>query len=258
MKNDELLWPKETIILPSRGKYYQSGHPLRENGGKLDIKYMTAKEEDILTNTNLIQNQTVVDKLLESLIIHEGVKHTDLTLGDLEATLVASRVLAYGKDYLVEIQCNKCNEPVKQNIDLTQLDVPEEKDLIDVDEKGYHTFITETGKKISIKVMTRGDELEIEKNKKSIEKQFGKASSSEVTSRLKKIIVSIDGVTDKNELFKMIDNLLTKDTKDIRKEFEKINPSIDMKMKVTCPSCGFVTEGDIPIGINFLWPDASL
>ena len=96
-------FPTEVIQLPSRGKFYPEGHPLRENGGKLDVKYMTAKEEDILTSSNLIANGTVVDKLMESLVVHEGVSYRDLTTGDANAVLMASRVLAYGKDYPVQI-----------------------------------------------------------------------------------------------------------------------------------------------------------
>ena len=98
----DLMYPVETINLPSEGRYYPEGHPLRENSGQLEMKYMTAKEEDILTSTNLIQNGTVIDRLLDSLIIHEGVKASDLTTGDINAILIASRVLAYGKDYEIE------------------------------------------------------------------------------------------------------------------------------------------------------------
>ena len=98
----DLMYPVEIINLPSGGKYYPEGHPLRETSGQLELKYMTAKEEDILTSTNLIQNGTVIDELLKSLIVHKGVKSADLTTGDINAILIASRVLAYGKDYEIE------------------------------------------------------------------------------------------------------------------------------------------------------------
>lgn len=252
----DFMFPTEVIQLPSQGKVYPEGHPLRENGGKLDVKYMTAKEEDILTNTNLIQSGTVVDKLLDSLVIHKGVKHVDLTTGDVNAVLMASRVLAYGKDYPIEVLCISCGTNGQHTIDLSQLQVPDE--VIDTDEKGHHSFVTETGLNVTIRMLTRGDEMQIEKNNQVLDKKLGIGSGNEVTSRLKKIIVSINGVAEKNQLSKIIDNLIIKDSKFIRSEFEKINPSIDMTTETTCEQCGHVTKGGIPLGINFLWPDSGL
>ena len=252
----EFMYPTEVIQLPSQGKYYPEGHPLRENGGKLDVKYMTAKEEDILTSTNLIANGTVVDKLLDSLVIHKGVKHTDLTTGDANAVLIASRVLAFGKDYPITVTCGKCNKTTDHIVDLSKLQAPDE--VLEAGDTGHHTFKTPTGLEVSIKSLTRGEEIRIEKDNKAIEEKMGMGFSNEVTSRLKAIVVSINGVTDKNELFKMIDNLVIRDSKFIRKEFDKVNPSVDMTTEVDCEHCGAGIKGGIPIGINFLWPDAEL
>ena len=252
----ELMYPVETINLPSEGKYYPKGHPLRENGGQLELKYMTAKEEDILTSTNLIQNGTVIDKLLESLVVHEGVKAVDLTTGDVNAVLLASRVLAYGKDYDVQFQCESCEENIAVSVDLTQLESPD--DLLDADEDGHCHFTTDNGLEIVIKPLLRGEELSIERNNKVVDTKYNKKVSSEVTSRLKNIIVSINGETDKNTLATMVDNLVIKDTKKVREEFTKINPSIDMTMEVFCEECDHTMKGAVPIGLDFFWPDIEL
>ena len=98
-----VTFPTELIDLPSGGKFYPEGHPLRE--GKVELKYMTAKEEDILTSTNLIQKGVVLDKLMDSLIVTKGVTHEDFLLGDLNAVMVAARILGYGKDYPVNVTC---------------------------------------------------------------------------------------------------------------------------------------------------------
>ena len=66
----ENKFPTEVIDLPSEGKLYPEGHPCLN--GKIEIKYMTAKEEDILTSQNLIKKGVVIDRLLNSLIITEG------------------------------------------------------------------------------------------------------------------------------------------------------------------------------------------
>jgi hypothetical protein len=252
----DLMYPTEVIQLPSQGKFYPEGHPLRENGGKLDVKYMTAKEEDILTSTNLIANGTVVDKLMESLVVHEGVDYKDLTTGDANAVLMASRVLAYGKDYPVTVTCGQCKENTDTVIDLSQLETPDE--LVDVDDNGHYSFKTPKGLEVTIKTLTRGEEMKVEKDNKAIEAKVGKGFTHEVTSRLKSIIVSINGVTDRQELSNMIDNLVIMDSKFIREEFNKVNPSVDMTIEVDCNSCGHTIKGAIPIGIDFLWPDAQL
>jgi len=252
----ELMYPVETINLPSEGKYYPKGHPLRENGGQLEMKYMTAKEEDILTSTNLIQNGTVMDRLLDSLVVHEGVKPADLTTGDINAVLIAARVLAYGKDYSVEVECEECETKISRVIDLTELESPD--DLVDVDDDAYHRFTTDTGLEVVIRPLTRGDELTAEKNSKIVQTKYNKKVSSTITSRLKSIIVSINGETDKNVLASMVQNLVVKDSKRIREEFDRINPTVDLSMEVVCEDCGHVMTGGMPIGVNFFWPDLEI
>ena len=249
----ELMYPVEIINLPSAGKYYPKGNPLRENGGQLEVKYMTAKEEDILTSTNLIANGTVMDRLLESIVVHDGVNPIELTTGDVNAVLIAARVLAYGKDYEVTINCEECEGSIDAVVDLSDLESPD--DLVDVDDEGHHHFTTDTGLDVVIRSMTRRDELSAEKNEKILQTKYNKKVSSIITSRLKLIIVSIDGETDKNMLSSMIDNLVVRDSQKIRQEFSKINPSIDMTMEVTCGDCDHVMKGGIPIGVDFFWPE---
>ena len=249
----DLLYPVETINLPSGGKYYPKGHPLRENGGLLELKYMTAKEEDILTSTNLIQNGTVMDRLLDSLVVHDGVTPADLTTGDINAVLIAARVLAYGKDYTVEVECEECQSKINRVVDLSKLESPD--DLIEVDDNAHHHFTTDTGLDVVIKPLSRGDEITAERNNKIVQTKYNKKVSSTITSRLKSIIVSINGETDKNALSGMIENLVVKDSKMIRTEFDKINPTIDISMEVICDECDHVMRGGMPIGVNFFWPD---
>ena len=107
-------FPTEMVDLPSKGYFYANGHPL--SSGKVEVKYMTAKEEDILTSQNLIQQGLVIDKLLQSLIVDKSIKLGDLLIGDKNAIMVAARVLGYGKDYQFEY------DGVEQNVDLSKLE----------------------------------------------------------------------------------------------------------------------------------------
>ena len=86
-------FPSEEVTLPSKGLLYPEGSPLKS--GIIEMKYMTAKEEDILTNANFIQNGTVIDKLLQSLIL------SDINYNDLEANLILGNT-SFNLNYLEE------------------------------------------------------------------------------------------------------------------------------------------------------------
>ena len=139
---------------------------------------------------------------------------------------------------------------------MSQLESPDF--LIDVNDDGHHEFVTETGLNVVIKPLTRGDEMDIENTEKILSKRYSKGLTSSVTSRLKQIIVSINGETNKSILSSMVENLVVKDSKLIKDEFDKINPSIDMTVEVTCDECGHTMKGGMPIGLNFFWPDIEL
>ena len=69
-------FPTEVIELPSKGLLYPKSSPLSK--GTVELKYMSAKEEDILTNQNYLQKGTVIDKLLESLIVDKEISYSEL------------------------------------------------------------------------------------------------------------------------------------------------------------------------------------
>ena len=157
-------FPVETIELPSGGKFYPEGSPLRS--GKVDVKYMTAKEEDILTSTNLIKKGTVIDRLMESLIVTKGVKPEDLLTGDLNAVMVAARILAYGKDYPIELLCPHCGRKVNHVVDLAKLDTISP----DVPASTEHSVTLPTGLQVTFKLLTRADEKAIRDEVESLKK----------------------------------------------------------------------------------------
>jgi hypothetical protein len=162
-------YASEPIDLPSRGVFYPVDSPL--SAGTIDIAYMTAKHEDILTSTNLIQKGIVLDRLMDSLIVTKGVKSTDLLLGDLNAAMVAARILGYGKDYTVRVTCPVCGKDVEQTVDLTSLKTINEP----VDGKSKFISITLPISKaeIVLRPLRRQDELDIETENKKLQKAIG-------------------------------------------------------------------------------------
>lgn len=246
--------PTEVIDLPSRGYFYPEGHPLAD--GKIEIKYMTAKEEDILSSQSLIKQGVVIDRLLQSLIITK-VKYDDILLVDKNAIFIAARVLAYGNGYPVEMTCPSCEGKQTDVIDLSSF---EEKDVDwSYFKKGETTFkftLPVTKKVLTIKFLTHGDEKQIAENLKA-SKKMSKVTGIEqdFTTRLRQMIVAIDGNEDKAEIFKLSQNMLSRDSLALR-EFLKANtPDIDTTFHHVCDHCGHETpKMAMPITVKFFWP----
>jgi hypothetical protein len=245
----EYNFPTETIDLPSGGKFYPEGSPLRS--GKVDVKYMTAREEDILTSTNLIQKGVVIDKLMESLIVTPGVKPEDLLIGDLNAVMVAARILAYGKDYPIELACGACGTKFDYVVDLSALDTLEpEGELIE----GEYTVELPTGVKVAFRLLTRKDEKDIQAEVTAM-KKFNGSVEGDSTTRLKYIITSVNGNRDRKMIREFADAMIIRDVRALREAYRKVSPDVNFDLIATCSGCDTQLKARMPFGANFFWPD---
>jgi len=241
----EFKLPTETVELPSKGLLYPADSPLAD--GKIEMKYMTAKEEDILTNQNYISNGTVIDKLLKSMIVTEGVNYGDLLVGDKNAIMVAPRILSYGKDYQVQYLGEQFN------VDLSVLENKQVDYSLFKDRKNeFEVSLPKSGNVVTIKILTHKDDSNIEKEIEGL-KKINKEVSSDVTTRLKNMITSVNGSREQKDIREFVDKfLLAVDARAIRKEYERISPDIDL----TYYGEEGVEEGiPVRIGLNFFWPD---
>lgn len=239
-------FPTEMVDLPSKGYFYFDGHPL--SSGKVEIKYMTAKEEDILTSQNLIQQGTVIDKLLESLIVDKSIKLDDLLIGDKNAIMVAARILGYGKEYEFTY------DGEEKSVDLSKLE-PVKLDFSKFTRgKNEFEFELPTSKRtITFQLLTGSDEKKIDAEAKAREK-ISKTQTSELTTRLKHMILSVDGNVEKSYINNFVDNeFLSRDSLAFRKYLSEITPDMDMTAKIV-DSNGKETEVVIPITVRFFWP----
>jgi hypothetical protein len=250
-----LLYPTEVVDLPSKGAFYPEGSPLRS--GQIELKYMTAKEEDILTSTNLIQKGIVLDKLMDSLIVTKGVKSADLLIGDLNAVMVASRILGYGKDYNAEVTCPACGKRIQQTFDLTSLTTENEPTAETTPE--FVITLPVSKATLTVKLLTRADELAIDQEIKSL-KKVSPDVSGETTARLRAMITAVNGERSKTEIWKFAENMLVRDSRYLREEYKKHIPDVNFNVIVDC-ECG-ADESDrtvrLPIGTAFFWPDAGV
>ena len=244
-------FPTEVVELPSKGLIYPKDNPL--SSGKLEMKYMTAREEDILTNQNYISKGIVLDKLLESLIVSE-VDYNDIVVGDKNALLIASRVLGYGKDYSFKAISKITNELEDFTVDLTTLKDKHlnKKDLIEVGLNEFKYTLPTVNKLITFKLLTHSDEVAISKEIQG-QNKIRPGSNPEISTRLKYIITSIEGDSEKKTIREFVDGyLLAKDSRALREEIRRISPDVELKYH------GEDGEEDIniPINLNFFWPDA--
>ena len=254
IQEETYLFPTEDVTLPSKGLLYPEGHPLRS--GIIKMKYMTAKEEDILTNQNFIKNGTVINKLLQSLIV-TPVDYNDLFIGDKNAILIAARILGYGADYTFEYVSPKTGESEEVTIDLTELDDKELNESLMIEGRNEFAFTLPFSKKeLTFKFLTHKDEDKIEKELKGL-KKINKHSSAELTTRLKHTVLSIDGDRDKKTIREFVDNsFLARDSKAFRNYLQEIMPDINMKVDIDLENGDSVEDVNIPLGISFFWPDA--
>jgi len=248
--------PTELVYLPSQGKMYSEEHPLH-NKDTIELKFMTAKEEDILTNKSLIKKGIVIDRMLQSIIVDKNIKIEDLLIGDKNAITVAARISGYGQEYSVSVDCPSCSEKSVLTFDLAEETITKKSIMVEeknITEVGHGLFSIKLPKsKIDVvfRLLNGKDEAEITKNfisNKSME------SESNSTTQLKRIVVSANGVTNKAEISKFVDNMPAIDARFLRKTLIELSPDIEMKKEFSCSSCGHEEEVEIPFTVEFFWP----
>jgi hypothetical protein len=243
----EFKLPTETVDLPSMGLHlYPREHAL--SSGKVEIKYMTAKEEDILSNPNYLRDGTSIDRLLKSLVVTE-FNFDDLLIGDKNAIMIASRILAYGKDYEFDY------EGEKQVVDLSTFNSKElDKSLYSAGLNAFSFELPNSKNKVVFKLLTHGDEKALLAESESL-KKINKSISNEATSRLARMITSVNGTTGQEDIRNFVNNyLLASDARALRKYYQQVSPDVDLTTTLITKD-GSEVRTDLPIGISFFWPD---
>ena len=247
-------FPTEVIELPSQGRLYPEGHPLSK--GTVEIKYMTAREEDILASQNLIRRGVVLDKLFESVVVEEGLDIGDIFIGDKNAILLATRILGYGKDYQVEVTDPFTGETQKEVIDLSQIQIKEvDENLLSSDNR-YSITLPVSKKEVVLKLLTHKDEQDINSEIQALQRlQKGDSVSQDISTRLRYMILEVDGNTDKGFINNFVRNsLLARDSRALRNYVQEITPDLDLTFNFVSELTGEEEALDIPFGAGFFYP----
>ena len=253
----DFVSPTDFVELPSKGLFYPEGHPL-QNKQVIEIKYLTAKEEDILTSETLLRKGLAIERFLESVILDKSINPQDLLIGDRNAILIAARISGYGASYDTKMQCPACESQNEISFDISKPEIhhPEvgELNTIEKNEKGNYIFLLPVcGFKVECRLLTGKDENNLTELTKS--KKKNRLEDAVITDQFKTMILSIDGVTDRGILNKFIDVMPAADARALRKSYQLITPNVKIKDEFSCTSCGHTQELEVPFGADFFWPD---
>lgn len=246
-------FPTETIELPSKGLLYSKDNPL--SSGTLEMKYMTAREEDILTNVNLLKQGTAIDKVLQALI-KTPINYDELLLCDKNAVLISARVLAYGKDYTFGYLNPNTELEEKVTIDISKFE-NKEVDYSLFNNKNEFTFVLPQSKNtITFKLLNHADIKKIDAEIKGLKKV---GAGGELTTRLKHQILSINGEYDVKSIREFVDNyLLAIDSNALRQYIAEITPDLDLNISFTLSDGTEIKDMKLPFGLEFFFPGSRL
>jgi hypothetical protein len=248
--------PQEIVPLPSSGKAYPQDSSLH-GAETVEIRAMTAREEDILTSRALLKKGTVISELIKSCMVDRSINTLDLLSGDRNALMVAIRITGYGPEYAVELECNECGVKSPHEFNLGEL--PIKRLEIEPVLPGHNLFefkLPYSGKTVRFKFMTGRDEEDMSLLADK-QKKLGLPTDANVTTGLLYSIVSIDGVEDRAKISSFIKMMPARDSLALRSYMKENEPGIIMKQETTCDACGHSEEVSMPLGVTFLWPTAA-
>ena len=256
-------FPTEIIELPSRGLVYPKDNPL--SSGKVEMKYMTAKEEDILTTQSYIKDGSVLDRLFQSLIISNGegqpIKYVDLIVGDKNAIMIAARILGYGKDYKVMVNDPFSGNTQEETIDLTQFNNLEYDGSaqIELHKNEFEFKLPQSKRTITFMITTESKDRKVKhrlEEEKKRNRKLKNQTSSELTTRLKETILSVDGEYDTRLIENFVDNeLFAQDSRALRNYIKEVSPDMDLMWEFISEETGEGREMSLPIDLSFFWPN---
>lgn len=253
----QFVTPTEFVELPSRGMAYKEGHPLH-NKEVIEIRYMTAKDEDILTSQSLLKKGLAVDRFLQNILVDKSIDVRELVVGDRNAIIVAARCSGYGNTYDTQVSCPACSEKSNMSFDLenkkiTEPLISEELGITKTEKGTFNVTMPMSKYKVEIKLLTGKDELYL--SKLTASKKKNRIQESTMTDQYKLMILSVEGHSARTIIDQYVDLMPTRDSRYLRKVYKAVSPNIEIKQAFTCGSCGHEQELEVPFGADFFWPE---
>lgn len=258
--------PTEFVEIPSKGKFYPVGHPLH-GVEAVEIRHMTAKEEDILSSKTLLKQGVAIDRFLQSVLVDQRLTPDQMLVGDKNALIIAARISGYGNDYNAAIGCPNCGSQNKCEVDLLEarhayagafdesLEGEAPEGISGPNAGGFYNITLPSSKAVfEVRMMSGREEKAFAQRLEQRKKK--NQSEAMLTDQFKTFTVSINGVGDLKQIYRFIDNLPVRDSRFLRQAYAKISPALNLKHDFTCTECGHQQEVEVPITAQFFWPDA--
>ncbi len=248
--------PTTFVDLPSKGRYYEEDHPLH-NVESVEIKYMTAKEEDILSSISLLQKGVAIERMLQSLLVDKTINPSDMLTGDKNALMVAARITGFGEQYLANVTCPSCQTTSEYSFNLSESKNISVDDLegADIEQTDHNTFVFElpvSKVRVEVRLLDGKDEKYLARLGES--KRDNNLPETPLTDRIKIIIASINGSTLRGDIEKFVDQMPVIDSRFLRALYGKIVPNIDLTQDFVCSNCNHRAAMEVPLTSDFFWP----
>ena len=247
--------PRDYVMLPSKGRIYPTDSPLY-NLEEIEVRHLTAADEDILTSRALLRSGKAIDTMLANVIMNKSINVNDLISGDKNAILTFLRITGYGPEYDVEIDCPGCNENIKHEFDLSKLTMR----FLDVDPLGegqnIFDFVLPSGIRIEFKLLNSAEDQKISDEQDKLKRATNSPLEKNVTTKYKHQIVSVNDKEEQIFINNFVDTMNLRDSRAFRSYLEEVEPDVDMKQDFKCRMCGHSEEVEIPVTVGFFWPES--
>jgi len=249
--------PTEFVELPSKGEFYPEGHPLH-GVETVEIRHMTAKDEDILTSKTLLKKGVALDRMIKNLMVDKRVDIESLLVGDKNAIIVTARKSGYGSDYSTNVTCPSCGTHQVASFDLDETEVTDVRiyeTLPSVTRDGNYFDIELPRSMVTVRtrMLTGVDEARIARNQRMAKKN-GVNTEQTLTGQFRNFIVAVNGDTTQRSIATFIDNMPAADSRFLRTVYKTITPNIDMNMTFECNTCDYDSVMEVPFTADFFWP----
>jgi transcription elongation factor Elf1 len=252
--------PTEHVALPSGGRFYDEDHPLHGQD-TVEIRFMTAKDEDILTSQSLLKNGTALEKLMQNILVDKRVNPSSMLIGDRSAILIAARATGYGKNYETNVTCPSCGEMSKTSFDITNFesfdgDVEKQEELgVSVTpDNTYKVKLPLTTVTAEFRLLTGADEAAMTR---TLQKRRNKSSiDGSLSTQFVRAVVSLSGETDRDIIKKFSLLMPASDARHLRSAIRSVTPSVDLTQHFECPECGHEQDMEVPLTADFFWPNS--
>ena len=248
--------PTEFVELPSKGNFYPEGHPLC-GIETIEIRNMTAKEEDMLTSKTLLKKGVALDRVIRSLIVDRTINPDTLLVGDRNAIIIAARSSGYGNDYNTNITCPACGTTQRYDFDLNMAEIYDgsdrsEFDVVDNENGTFNVILPKTNLTVTFRLLTGADEKRFINGMQSDRKQ---KQDRNITRQLRNIIVAVNDDDSAEAISYLVDNIPSIDSRHLRSSWRLSTPDIDLTQNFICEECDHEADLEVPLSVDFFWPD---